>query len=171
MLQIRHFCVYLVAAVLFVLFGYATLRMTHELVQGSSFAITEGEVMHATWHSRWQRTGRDYFVDIVYDYVVDGRHYQSDRYFGAYNRAVGQRQCRELVARYPVGSKIAVHYDPRDPKKNYVVLPKEYWRIVLYGLLTVIIPGGIIWMDWILRQRPRRRHLRRCQGECTDNRA
>lgn len=161
MIRIRHPRLYLVAAVLFVLFGYATMRITLELVQGPSFAVTEGKVTHAAWHSSMSRTGRSYFVDISYDYVVDGRQYHSDHYFGAYNRAVGQRPCREIVAQHPVGSKVVVHYDPKDPKENYVVLPKEYWRIALYGLLTVIVPGGIIWMDWVMRHRPRRRRLRR----------
>lgn len=161
MIRIRHPRLYLVAAVLFVLFGYMTMRITLELVHGPSFAVTEGKVTHAAWHSSMSRVGRSYFVDISYDYVVDGRQYHSDHYFGAYNRAVGQRPCREIVAQHPVGSKVVVHYDPKDPKENYVVLPKEYWRIALYGLLTVIVPGGIIWMDWVMRHRPRRRRLRR----------
>ena len=73
MIRMRHPRLYLVAAVLFVLFGYTTMRITLELVQGPSFAVTEGKVTYAAWHSSMSRTGRSYFVDISYDYVVDGR--------------------------------------------------------------------------------------------------
>ena len=157
MIRIRHPRLYLVAAVLFVVFVGAALRMTLELVRGPSFAVAEGVVTHSAWSSRLLRVGRSWFVDIAYDYVVGGRHYRSDHYFGAYNRAVGERRCREIAARHPVGSKIEVHYNPKDPTQNYVVLPREYWPIVLYGFMAVIVPGGMIWFERILRKRSRRR--------------
>lgn len=136
MVRNRRIYLYLIVAALSVAFGQAAVRMALELVQGPSFSATEGTVVCSEWH----RHAGGYFVDITYDYTVEGYHYQSDHYFGAWNRAVGQKQSREIVNRHPVGTKVVVRYDPKDPARNYIVLPKEYWRIILYGSMAFLYP-------------------------------
>ena len=62
---------------------------------------------------RWVKGPRN-FLEVRYDYTVDGRRYESSRVF-LQNSYRFRANAEAVAARFPVGSHPAVHYDPDDP--------------------------------------------------------
>lgn len=50
--------------------------------------------------------------------------------YGGFVFGGGERQAREAVARYPEGSRVAIHYDPDDPKET-VLEARSSWTEML----------------------------------------
>jgi hypothetical protein len=74
---------------------------------------------------------QNYMARIKFAYRVDGRDYASERVaWGGrpYGRVPIEAQA--LVDRYPVGSRVAVHYDPRKPREA-VLEPKDTGGLTL----------------------------------------
>ncbi len=84
-----------------------------------------------------------YLPHIRYEYSAGGRTYTADRFaFGA--KGFTQRdEAERVVERYPVGERVLVHYDPRNPRR--VVLEPgvnsrpAIKRVSGLGLLLVLI--------------------------------
>ncbi len=76
-----------------------------------------------------------YFPEIHYKYQVDGKEFTGNRFaFGFSNRT--KETSKNIVARYPAGAKVPVHYDPDDPEES-VLEPGVYtlnWFGILFGL-------------------------------------
>jgi hypothetical protein len=58
-----------------------------------------------------------YVPEVAYRYEVDGRKYAARRVFLTDTGFSRRRKAQEVVARYPRGTGVAVHYDPARPKR------------------------------------------------------
>lgn len=84
---------------------------------------------------------------IEYSYLVDGREYYSRRVsFGAKVSSQAQEHAARRAAKYPVGTKVAVHYNPKHPEvavlKTAVAFQKAtFLFLVLFLALTLFFSG------------------------------
>lgn len=91
---------------------------------------------------------------LTYEYTVNGQRHEGhrvafgDRIFPGRSR---QAEVDELVARYPRGQEVTVHYDPRDPSRcalqTGTASNPYHMLLVVAGLLFV---GGIaVVQGWV----------------------
>jgi len=81
------------------------------------------------------RCGRtcSHLPDILYIYQVDSERHSSDRVnFGGIMVDWRSPEAEEVVARYPVGASVSVHYDPRNHDEA-VLEPGRYLGQLLIG--------------------------------------
>ncbi len=108
----------------FLLFGLLVLAdTTLGLRRGNasaSWPTTSGRVLSSQLRKSWSpRGGWSYEPQVTYEYTVDGRpplHGTTIR-FGATDYLV-ERDARQVVARYPVGATVPIHYDPHNPQRS-----------------------------------------------------
>jgi uncharacterized protein DUF3592 len=84
---------------------------------------------------RWR-----YRAAVQYRYRVGGKDYQSNRIFWGGNE--GSRKHMELViAAYPQGSKVSVHYDPQNPAEAVIDPAQNAGSkpLVLYAVAMVAL--------------------------------
>jgi len=82
-----------------------------------------------------------YFLDLEYQYKVDGHLYKSDNY-GTQKR-LSSRSEGEMIDRmkqYPADTEIIIVYDPND--LNYARIQKGLAWYHLAGLVWIVISGG-----------------------------
>jgi hypothetical protein len=81
---------------------------------------------------------------IRYSYKVAGTDYESSTVrFGDLVRN-SDGLAKELVARYPVGSTVAVHYDPADPRCAALESVSAGWRQMVMGAAFIAVPLFIL---------------------------
>ena len=117
-----------------------------------SWPATDGEILSSVVREDTDEDGTSYFGDVTYRYFVADVAYTSDSVsFGQYG---GERDhAEEIVARYPAGSGVTVHYDPADPE-TAVLEPGVTWSsyfMLAMGALFTCIP--IIVLPLMLRSR------------------
>jgi len=61
-----------------------------------------------TWHTAYRPA-------VEYAYAVNGREHRGNQINYALNVSAGHGYAAKVAARYPVGSAVDVHYDPKDP--------------------------------------------------------
>jgi hypothetical protein len=77
-------------------------------------ATSEIEVEH-TGSGSSSGSGKSYHARVHYEYGVGGESFSAKRVsFGEFGTGDGDH-ASEVLARYPAGAKVAVHYDPEDP--------------------------------------------------------
>ncbi|MBK7896985.1 MAG: DUF3592 domain-containing protein [Candidatus Promineifilaceae bacterium] len=117
-----------------------------------SWPTTDGEILSSSVRVDRDEDGTSYFGDVTFRYLVDDFSYTSDNVsFGQYG---GDRDHAEaIVARYPAGSGVTVHYDPADPE-TAVLEPGVTWSsymLLAMGALFTCIP--LIVLPLMLRSR------------------
>lgn len=110
--------------VLFILGGYGFARarwLKRRAATSNQWPTTEGEIVHAHVHrgKAWNDMGHGngpyatiYSARIGYSYQVGGKRYEGSRVqFGAARRLARRTDAETLVAAYPVGRRLTVHYN------------------------------------------------------------
>ncbi len=78
--------------------------------------VTVSEVVHKVETSSDNSSQDVYYVQPTYTYEVGGKDLTGTRLsFGAANRFDDRQKAEEIVARYPVGARVQVHYNPDKP--------------------------------------------------------
>src|SRR5579863_2176834 len=93
---------------------------------------------------RWR-----YRAAVQYRYRAGGKEYQSDRIFWGGNEG-RQKHIASVIAAYPQGSKVSVHYDPQNPAEA-VLDPAQHIGsrpLVLYAMAMItlglfVLTGGV----------------------------
>lgn len=117
-----------------------------------SWPTTDGEILSSTVRVDTDEDGTSYFGDVTFRYSVDDIVYTSDNVsFGQYG---GNRDhAEEIVARYPAGSGVTVHYDPADVE-TAVLEPGVTWSsymLLAMGGMFACVP--LFMLPFMLRQR------------------
>jgi Protein of unknown function (DUF3592) len=93
---------------------------------------------------RWR-----YRAAVQYRYRVGGKEYQSDRIFWGGNEG-RQRHMASVIAAYPEGCKVSVHYDPQnpseaviDPAQNIGSRPLVLYAMAMIALGLFVFTGGV----------------------------
>jgi len=82
--------------------------------------------------------GSIYGINVLYDYQVMGQAYQGDQVsFGAEGTGFQtRRKAEKQLARFPMGGKTTIYYDPNDPRQ--AVLERKF---DITGAILVVILG------------------------------
>ena len=95
--------------------------------------VTENRIVEITTHSgttgHSNKKKKGYVP--VYSFTVDGKEY------------TGISNAAQNPAKYSVGDKVEIHYDPANPKKNYLKDISGTLRIICIGAGAVFMIVGI----------------------------
>lgn len=100
--------------------------------------ITRSEVVSAVDHADVSTTMHT--ARVAYTYVVGTRTYTATRITFADHSSSRLGEMAEVVARYPPGSAVTVHYDPADPGSGILETrtPLPVYVPLLLGLLATV---------------------------------
>jgi hypothetical protein len=103
-------------------------------------------------------SGHDIFTaDVAYSYPVSGRALVGHRVHFEGVRATHEADAAAIVARYPVGAPVTVHYDPADPEHATLETGAPAWRIWRKCLGVMGVGAAIVVLAFLLAWRIRRR--------------
>ena len=102
----------------------------------ANWPTTQGTVIRSqAWFD-----GEDYQAGIVYRYSVGGKYYQSARVGFAVASSTEER-AKDVVARYPLGAKVLVHYDADRPEEALLEPGVDLFDPCIGGGLTALTLG------------------------------
>lgn len=84
---------------------------------------SEGKVLECTVIEKTEKNKDDgttsvlYSCDVVYQYSVEGRSYKSSQVSHVRSSSSSSKDAEDTARKYPVGSKVQVHYNPADPSE------------------------------------------------------
>ena len=137
---------------IFVLVGLAIavygLTVLYHARHSGTWPSTEGFITQ----SNVVRGDDSYSPAVVYSYTVNGVRCQGkDIASGPVLASSTEAYARNCLARYPVGTPVAVYYDPEIPATAVLepgILKKSFVPLA-FGLLFVTL-GGWFWVLWWL---------------------
>lgn len=103
-----------------------------------------------------------YYAVVLYEYMVEGKRYQSDRL--TLGNTIGTNftgGVQKKLQLYPVGSRVEVFYDPNDPTEAALEIKAPSGKIYLFIALFIIAilavtmgftMGGMSFVSQILNQ-------------------
>jgi hypothetical protein len=122
-------------------------RTTWLSLRSRSWPTTHGKVKL----SKVEVAGNQYRELLQYEYSVDGIYYLShiisflDLYLLLFmNGKRSKRAAEYILAKYPVGSEVTVHFDRNNPKR--AVLETKIWdiNIVIIAFILIIMGAGFL---------------------------
>jgi Protein of unknown function (DUF3592) len=135
---VAGFCVFITAGLI-----RALWQRRNEVARGKNWPATGAEIIHSEAEippTRISEAEPDCRVNIRYRYRVDAKDYEGDRLRSGAPAAMMQEAAEALVARYPVGAKVNIHYDPKHP--SHAVLDGAHQASS--GLIVAILMFGSI---------------------------
>jgi len=103
-----------------------------------SWPVTRGRVIYS--QIEIADTEAPYRPDVIYGYEVDNRHFQSNR-ISTNTMASGlPRHARKVARRYPRGSAVDVHYNPKNHAESVLKTGG------LGSILFLLLGGGFLWI-------------------------
>jgi Protein of unknown function (DUF3592) len=123
---------------------YNLMRLRGRLAASKSWIKTDGEIIASAVKLPLSHTSDDQDdADAVirYRYRVGGQNYESDSIKIGGQTSMARGFADALVAKYPVGARIDVHYDPRNPE-NAALEPHKQDNLVPH-LVFAIVFGAI----------------------------
>ena len=88
-------------------------------------AVNSFQQTEATVISSDVRSGSDigeYYVDVTYEYTVDGRTYDSENvYPGPGQTSKSEFRAEDVVENYPDGATVTAYYNPGDPSESFLI--------------------------------------------------
>ncbi len=121
------------------------------LLDARTWVETECTVIASRVRSHDSDDGTTYSVDILFEYRTDGAPYRSSRHRFIGGSSSGAAAKREVVERYPAGSRRTCWVDPDDPRR--AVLDRGFHPIYLLGLLPLAaMVGGALALGYGLRR-------------------
>jgi hypothetical protein len=117
--------------------------------RAAGWPTAAGEIVESARDRRERTGGRPgavYRIRLRYAYEVDGELYtgraiaplQQDL-----ERGVDARDAQAILAAYPQGARVAVHYDPAAPSTAYLETGLGDRRGVVLGVAAVLLFGGL----------------------------
>jgi hypothetical protein len=137
-------------------FGLGGVVMTRDLVralQSRHWPTTTGTVVTSIVEKKGSsRPGSApaYFGRVSYRYQVGGvTHTASQVSFGEHGES-GTGHAKEVVARYPAGSQVKVHYRPDSPAVAVLEPGAGFFNWIMPLVCLLVCPGSLIL--WLVRR-------------------
>jgi hypothetical protein len=94
--------------------------------------------------AKTSRSQTMYRPDVVYSYAVAGVQYRGDKVSVSGMSTNMDAVARRVAARYPVGTKLQVHYNPDNPGESAIDprLPLAFW-------LFYLVPVGVLAIGYL----------------------
>jgi hypothetical protein len=100
--------------------------------QSIKWPTTDGTVTE----SRIKHDGDVYTPKVVFEYSVDGHEYVNDSITTKQTpNTHSDRRPREIISKYPIGSRVKIYYNPNKPRVSYLVVgvgPSNWFVSVLF---------------------------------------
>jgi hypothetical protein len=154
-------------AMILICFGCAALYISElrKAKQSAAWPTTEGKILDSkvveheetrTDDDGDESTSTVYRPDIRYGYCVDGGNYTADTWKGRLRVSSGSPKYAErVVARYPVGRTVTVHYDPTDPGMGVLEPGNRDGATVplivgiIFGLVGTLFLWAMTQAEWV----------------------
>ena len=122
----------------------AFVRDLAQFPRSITWPVTAGEVRESRYIQE-----DTFSIDFEYTYAVDGVEYEGSRItFFQYAVFANSYQNEQFIRAHPVGTRVDVYYDPRDPSQSVLMrtIPlRQLWSPVLFALcLLSILVSGVI---------------------------
>jgi hypothetical protein len=133
-------------------FDVILVRGVAQQIAARNWPSTEGRVITADIKVEHDNdNGSSYTPRIRYRYTVNDTEYQCDRIRYGFNTA-SKTHARSVVAAYPPGSRVVVHFDPDAPGR--AVLENEILTgSDLFGIIFMIPFNVIMLGSWVVARR------------------
>ena len=138
------------SGIFLVIFGFVALQfiikpLMESFSESEKWPQTDGEITNAEVIS-FQSEGQNmYRASLVYTYEVEGTQYHSDAIEQGISSTSIQYFPKRKVERHPIGSKVAVFYNPAQPAEALLEPGLGIFKYIFYG-----IPGLMIFMGVVL---------------------
>ena len=93
--------------------------------------------------------GARYRPEILYAFSVGGKEYTGVRRTLLAWQTSGSQSAEEVVARYPVGKKVTVYYDPRNPRESILIRESALPSAILVTALGLVFCA--VFAGWLFR--------------------
>ncbi|MDP2653307.1 MAG: DUF3592 domain-containing protein [Candidatus Omnitrophota bacterium] len=136
---------------IFLIVGLAVMNMGFKQIQKSKLSMTwptvEGVVSSSDMgRHRDSDRGTTYSADVTYRYVLEGTTYVSSKVrYGSLNTS-NPADAQRVLNRYPVGTKVSVHFNPDDPYES-VLEPGMHggvWFFPVFGSVFALVGAGMM---------------------------
>lgn len=134
----------LVAAVLLALMAWAAIRRaaTMRAWPATDGVVASSRVEQTIMHrrrsgSQYSTTATVYVPRVIYHYRVGGIDIDGDQ-FGRMSSGTAAAVAERVVAAFPAGTKVVVHYDPNEPTTAIVDPAAGRLPLVLAGIALVL---------------------------------
>ncbi|WP_171016367.1 DUF3592 domain-containing protein [Pseudomonas sp. F(2018)] len=100
---------------------YVGIQQALEMGDSREWPTTEGVITesHITRTTEQRSSMRyEYEVRVRYSYSVDGVSYSGDRLRIRRNRYSWETNAQRELAEYPVGQRVRVYYNPKEPERS-----------------------------------------------------
>lgn len=124
------------------LFVIARGRRSAEAVK--SWSQTTGHILQSYVGRRSSNHSSAYYAEILYEYVVDGRRYQSTQVRPGIEIGFGARSIpQQMVDRFPVGATVPVFFDPTNPTQSVLEqTPSSGNKVLMFAIFLIIASLG-----------------------------
>lgn len=131
------------------------VRQWIKVAEAKRWAVTFATILESHVEGSSDDGGRQYAPVIKYEYTVGARVHIGDTLaFGARHLTEGgiwgEKKARRFVEKYPVGSRVEIHYQPNLPWKSVLEVRSAIANLlVLIGtafLLVGTLVAAIIWI-------------------------
>lgn len=121
-------------------------RMLYAQHQAERLPTTMGTVITSEVTKVVDREGRtNYSAQIVFEYQIEGLTYTSDRYRHI-KWSSPSSHAHSITNRYPIGSEVAVHYNPTEP--SYAILEAGLNQLELAVTGNFIAMHLVMLLSW-----------------------
>ena len=145
----------------FALFLFATSFVEWMMIQNlrtslrsNSWPTVEGKVLKSEVAEDTSRGQPVYSADVEYDYAVRGTAYHGAIVRVGNMTTKSRKDAEEIVARFPAGKPVTVHYDQADPSACCLI-PGTHWThylVVVTPVLFWIMSVGYFHQMWLNRK-------------------
>ena len=105
---------------------YVAIQQALEMGDSREWPTTEGVITashitssHKTSTEKgWHGNRYQYEVRVQYAYEVDGVSYSGNRLRIRPNKYSSEESAQRELAEYPLGQRVRVHYNPREPERS-----------------------------------------------------
>ncbi len=134
---------WLVPLLFIVWYGFRIFRRLMQAAtwgeDSSSWPATNGIVTHSGIVRHPGEGGSTYTVEVEYDYEVNHVDYHGKRVGFELKLDLSQSAAKDFIAKYPVGSKVTVYYEPEDPKVSTLITGTSQSSLVLGCIATLAV--------------------------------
>lgn len=133
-----------VCVLIFAGLAYNLLRLRRQMEAGKAWIKGDGDIVVSEATIPSSHTSDDQSdIDAVirYRYRVGGQTHESNCIKFGGQAMMSRAFADALVAKYPVGARVDVYYDPHDPK-NAVLQPRKQDNVVAQFVFTVVFAAA-----------------------------
>ena len=141
------------------MFIFAGLLLYQMGAETSGWPVAEGKITssllgggRSSRHSNRSSSSMTYGANICYEFFVGDQKHLGTRVSYGDSSSSFKGHGTDIVERYPVGKKVTVHYDPKNPK---IAVLETGAPVIAYGLMGAgLLIASFPWLIALFRRKP-----------------